>query len=65
VPSFERLREIVRACGLELICGLANYDDSYAEWIERYLTLPPEERILQALQRAETVREIQDAGGMS
>jgi hypothetical protein len=63
VPSFERLRELVRACGLELTFGLANYDDSYDEWIERYLALPPEERIQQALDRAEVVREIQAAVG--
>ena len=64
VPSFERLRELVRACGLELTFGLANYDDSYDEWIERYLALTPEDRILHALQRAGTVREIQSAAGV-
>lgn len=63
VPSFERLRELVRACGLELTFGLANYDDSYVEFIERYLDLPPEERIQQALELAGVVREIQAAAG--
>ena len=61
VPSFERLRELIRACGLELTFGLANYDDSYDEWIERYLALSPEERVRQALDRAAIVREIQAA----
>ncbi len=59
VPTFERLREIVRACGLELTFGLANYDDSYDEWIDRYLELTPEERVQQALDRAALVRELQ------
>jgi transcriptional regulator with XRE-family HTH domain len=60
-PSLERLRELVRACGLELTLGMANYDDSYDEWIERYLDLTPEERVRQAMERAAVVREIQAA----
>ena len=54
-PSLERLRELIRACGLELTYGLANYDDSYDEWIERYLALSPEERVEQAIDRAGVV----------
>jgi transcriptional regulator with XRE-family HTH domain len=61
-PSLETLRELVRACGLDLTLGLASYDDSYDEWIERYLALAPEKRIEQALVRAAEVREIQAAG---
>jgi transcriptional regulator with XRE-family HTH domain len=57
-PSFERLRELVRACGLELTFRLANYDDSYLPQIERYLRLTPERRIEQAVRRAEVAREI-------
>lgn len=60
-PSLERLRELIRACGLELTLGIANYDDSYDEWIERYLDLSPEERLRQAMERAAVVREIQAA----
>lgn len=60
-PSLETLRELIRACGLELTFGLANYDDSYDEWIERYLALTPEERIEQAIARAAEVRAIQAA----
>ena len=59
--SLERLRELIRACGLELTYGLANYDDSYDEWIERYLALPTEERIEQALRRARRSAKIQAA----
>jgi transcriptional regulator with XRE-family HTH domain len=62
-PSFERLRELIRACGFELTYGLANYDDSYDEWIERYLRLTPEERVQQAIDRAGVVRELQAAVG--
>jgi transcriptional regulator with XRE-family HTH domain len=62
-PSLERLRELIRACGLELTLGIANYDDSYDEWIERYLDLTPEERVRQAIERAGVVREIQAAVG--
>jgi transcriptional regulator with XRE-family HTH domain len=60
-PSLETLRELIRACGLELTFRLANYDDSYDEWIERYLALPVEERIEQAFARAAEVRELQAA----
>ena len=60
-PSLERLRELIRACGLELTYGFATYDDSYDEWIERYLGLSPEQRIEQALERAAVVRELQAA----
>jgi transcriptional regulator with XRE-family HTH domain len=60
-PSLETLRELIRACGLELTFVLANYDDSYDEWIERYLALPVEERIEQAFARAAEVRELQAA----
>jgi transcriptional regulator with XRE-family HTH domain len=61
VPSFERLRELVRACGLELTFGLANYDDSYDYFIERSLDLSPDERILKAVEFADVVHEIQAA----
>ena len=44
-PSFERLRELIRACGLELTFGLANYDDSYLSHIDRQLALTPDERV--------------------
>ena len=35
-PSLETLRELIRACGLELTFALANYDDSYIPYIYRY-----------------------------
>ena len=52
VPSFERLRDLVRACGLELTFGLASYDDSYDEFIEASLARPPRERLARAVRAA-------------
>jgi transcriptional regulator with XRE-family HTH domain len=52
VPSFERLRELVRACGLELTVGLANYDDSYDEWILAALDESPAKRLERAVEAA-------------
>jgi transcriptional regulator with XRE-family HTH domain len=57
-PSFETLRELVRACGLELMFRFANYDDSYVPDIERYLELTPKERVEYAATRANYYRRI-------
>ncbi len=59
VPSFERLRELVRACGLELTIGLANHDDSYDEWIEAALEQSPAERLEHAVEAARVFGEWQ------
>lgn len=59
VPSFERLRELVRASGLELTVGLANYDDSYDEWILMALDQPPADRLAAATHAAQMWRDIQ------
>ena len=58
VPSFERLRELIRACNLELTVGLADYDDSYDEWIERSLRQTPLERLEDAEARERVYSEI-------
>ena len=57
-PSLETLRELIRACGLELTLGLANYDDSYVLDIDEYLALTPDERVEHALRRADLYREL-------
>lgn len=57
-PSLETLRQLIRACGLELTFRLATYDDSYVADIEELLDLAPEQRIEHALRRAEVYREI-------
>jgi transcriptional regulator with XRE-family HTH domain len=50
-PSLETLRELVRACGLELIFHLANADleDHDLTLIERALSRTPEERVRDAV----------------
>ena len=58
-PSLETLRELIRACGLELTFGLANYDDSYDEWILKALELTPGERLSDAVHAATVWREFQ------
>jgi transcriptional regulator with XRE-family HTH domain len=45
VPSLETLRELIRACRLELSVAIYNYDDSYAPFIERNLALSPANRV--------------------
>jgi transcriptional regulator with XRE-family HTH domain len=57
-PSLETLRRLVRACGLELTYGLANYDDSYVPYIKRLLELSPQERLEDALEREAVFGEI-------
>jgi transcriptional regulator with XRE-family HTH domain len=60
-PSLETLRDLIRACRLELTLGLANYDDSYVPEIERLLDLEPAERIRDALARDRAVARIRNA----
>lgn len=60
-PSLETLRRLIRACGLELGFRFANYDDSYVEYIERYLALTPAERIRGAVERANAYRRLRPA----
>ncbi|MGI8422176.1 MAG: helix-turn-helix domain-containing protein [Gaiellaceae bacterium] len=45
VPSYETLRSLVRACGLELRLGLDEIDDSLDDQIEASLDLTPAERL--------------------
>lgn len=60
-PSLETLRELIRACRLELTFGLANYDDSYDEYINGLLDLEPRERIQDALARQRAFAKVRDA----
>ena len=59
-PSLETLRDLIRACGLELTLGLANYDDSYDWFIRKQLRVPPAERIERM---AEWRRQIEEIAG--
>jgi transcriptional regulator with XRE-family HTH domain len=58
-PSLETLRELIRACELELTFGLANYDDSYLAHINAQLALSPAERIESMADWAAQIAEIQ------
>jgi transcriptional regulator with XRE-family HTH domain len=62
-PSLETLRELIRACGLELTFGLANYDDSYDYFIEQRLRLEPDARLRHALAEEEAYERIRQATG--
>jgi transcriptional regulator with XRE-family HTH domain len=64
-PSLETLRELIRACGLELTFGLANYDDSYDEWILRALSVEPVERLEDAEARERDYESIRRAVGVT
>ncbi len=57
LPSLETLRELVRACGLELTFGLAAADSEAhdAALIERALRRTPVERVLDAVESAAAV----------
>jgi transcriptional regulator with XRE-family HTH domain len=62
-PSLETLRELIRACGLELTFGLANYDDSYLSHINRQLELSPAERVQRMADWAAQIAEMQRSAG--
>jgi transcriptional regulator with XRE-family HTH domain len=50
-PSLETLRELVRACRLEVTFGLANFDDSYDSFINDLLDMSPGERVADSIAR--------------
>jgi transcriptional regulator with XRE-family HTH domain len=50
-PSLETLRELIRACRLELTFALATYDDSYDPYINGLLDMTPEERVADSIER--------------
>jgi transcriptional regulator with XRE-family HTH domain len=60
-PSLETLRQLIRACGLELTLGLANYDDSYRRDVAELLELTPEQRIDLMLRREAFNEELRAA----
>lgn len=60
-PSFETLQRVVSACGLELIVGVANRDDSYSAFISCALDRSPAERIADAVEREQEYASIRAA----
>jgi transcriptional regulator with XRE-family HTH domain len=61
-PSLETLRELIRACGLELWFRMANYDDSYIPDIADNLRVSPAERIDRAVAWVNALRPFEAAG---
>src|SRR4051795_11309662 len=59
-PPLETLRELIRACGLDLTLGLAAHDDSYLPHINRQLALAPAERVERLRKVATTQRAIRE-----
>jgi hypothetical protein len=57
-PSLESLRDVIRACGLELGFSIANFDDSYVPHIERNLEATPAERLARSTHVANVYRRI-------
>jgi len=66
-PTFERLLELVRACGLDLDVRLVPLDEDAWTVARRGLELTPDERLdravaaVELMQEARTVRERNDA----
>ncbi|MBA2331529.1 MAG: helix-turn-helix transcriptional regulator [Actinobacteria bacterium] len=55
LPSFETLRELVRACGLELGYGIYKHDDHDAELVRRSLASSPAARLRSAVASGNTL----------
>ena len=50
-PSLETLREVVRACGLDLSFHLSRFDDSNVTIIDQHLQMTPAQRFADLLAR--------------
>ena len=59
-PSLETLRDMIRACGLELGFRLSAYDDAQDSVISAALDLSPEERLAQLESWAEFILEARE-----
>lgn len=65
IPSFERLRELLRACGIDLSFRLANVDESNHDrvLIERELGRTPAERLRRGLSAGGRFRSLAEHAG--
>lgn len=50
-PSLETIREVVRACGLDLSFHLSRFDDSNVTIIDQHLQMTPAQRFADLLAR--------------
>lgn len=64
IPSFERLRALLRACGLELSIRLATVDETEHDLvlIERELRRTPGERLRRGLAAGQRLRSLAEHG---
>jgi transcriptional regulator with XRE-family HTH domain len=52
-PSLETVREVVRACGLDLSFHLSRFDDSNVTIIDQHLRMTPAQRFADLLARVQ------------
>jgi transcriptional regulator with XRE-family HTH domain len=62
-PSFRRVVEAIRACGLDLSVRIATYDDQHELLIEDNLRRRPEERLRQQMEGQAGIRKLLAAVG--
>lgn len=59
LPSLETLREVVRACGLDLAFHLSKFDDSNFTIIDQHLRMNPAQRFADLLARVRFQDQVQ------
>jgi len=52
-PSFETVRDVVRACGFDLTFFMSRYDDSNVTIIDQHLRMTPAERFADLMARVQ------------
>ena len=57
-PSFERVVEAVRACGLELAVRIVNPDDQHSLLVQESLRMTPTERLDRLAQSRESIERL-------
>jgi transcriptional regulator with XRE-family HTH domain len=62
LPSLETLREVVRACGLDLAFHLSRFDDSNVTIIDQHLRMTPAQRFADLIARVRFHDQLQAQG---
>ncbi|MEX2624671.1 MAG: helix-turn-helix transcriptional regulator [Acidimicrobiia bacterium] len=62
-PSFETLRQLIRAAGFDLVVGLVAADDHDLALIRRSLTRSPEERLAEMVSAVRALESMAKAHG--
>ena len=60
-PSLETVIRIVRACGLDLTISLATRDDDHARLIDEYVSMTPDDRLADLLDRIDVEAQLHAA----